>query len=91
MTKSLVDISHLGFLVIAVQDLIQRLETKVEAKAKLGFIVSVSKSVEMSFQLDKPMVPFLPKQLKEPTRDILNLFIEFDVWELHVQMLRDID
>ena len=34
------------------------------AKAKLGFIVSVSKSIEMSFQSDKPMVPFFLSNLR---------------------------
>ena len=54
------------------------------AKAKLGFIVSVAKPVERflkSFQSDKPMVPFLSKQLEELTRDIFNRFVKPEVME----------
>lgn len=54
------------------------------ALAKLGFITSVAKPVERFlkyFQSDKPMVPFLCKQLEELIRDIMNRFVTSDTME----------
>lgn len=54
------------------------------AKAKLSFIVCIAKCVEKflkSYQTDKPMMPFLAKDLAEVMRSLMNRFIKKSVMD----------